>query len=293
MRLAVAALFLLMAALPNLLGQGVSVEVALDQEQFLPGESLVVRVRISNFTGQPLELGKDDTWLSFSVENASRVAVGKRGTVPVKGVFTLEPSTIGTKKVDIAPYFDILPTGRYYVSAILIIPEMRQALQTKAMPFDVIKGSSIWEQEFGVPGTGKEPGSFPEIRRYSLVQTLHSRVIQLYMSLTDSRGGQVFRVYPLGQMVSFSNPEPQLDRFSNLHVLYQSSARLFMHCLINPDGVLLARETYEYSERRPMLRAEEDGRITVAGGTRRISPNDLPPPASSSTSGRDVKAAQP
>jgi hypothetical protein len=293
MRLAVATLAFLAAALPRLLGQGVSVEVALDQEQFLPGETLVVRVRISNFTGQPLELGKDDTWLSFSVENSHRIAVGKRGTVPVKGAFTLEPSTTGTKKVDIAPYFDILPTGRYYVSAIILLPEWRQALQTKAMPFDIIKGSSIWEQEFGVPSTGKEPGSLPEIRRYSLIQTLHSRVIQLYLSLTDSRGGQVFRVYPLGQMVSFSNPEPQLDKFSNLHVLYQSSGRLFMHCLVNPDGVLLARETYEVSGSRPVLRAETDGRITVAGGTRRIGPNDLPPPASPSTSGPDVTPPQP
>lgn len=293
MRLAVATLAFLAAALPRLLGQGVSVEVALDQEQFLPGESLVVRVRISNFTGQPLELGKDDTWLSFSVENSHRIAVGKHGTVPVKGAFTLEPSTTGTKKVDIAPYFDILPTGRYYLSAIILLPEWRQVLQTKAIPFDIIKGSSIWEQEFGVPNTGKEPGSLPEIRRYSLIQTLHSRVIQLYLSLTDSRGEHVFRVYPLGPMVSFSNPEPQLDKFSNLHVLYQSSGRLFMHCLINPDGVLLARETYEVSGSRPVLRAEKDGRITVAGGTRRAAPNDLPPPASRSTTGPDVTTPQP
>ena len=292
MKFAFATLGFLLASLPALHGQSLSVALALDQEQFLPGESLIVKVRITNFTGQTLELGNDDTWLSFSVENGRRIGVPKRGTVPVKGAFTLEPSMTATKKVDISRNFDIVQTGRYYVSATVMLPQWKQVLQTKAVPFDIIKGSSLWEQEFGVPGTGQSPGSLPEIRRYALIQTLHSKVIQLYFTLTDTRQGQVFRTYPLGQMVSFSNPEPQVDRFSNLHVLYQTSGRGFMHCLINPDGILMVRETHEYTASRPVLHSEPDGRIVVTGGVRRVTPTDLPPPVSSTTP-LDAKPPQP
>jgi hypothetical protein len=69
-----------------------------------------------------------------------------------------------------------------------------------------------------------------------------------------------------------------LDRFSNLHVLFQSGARSFVHCLINPDGVLLARETYDCSESRPVFHPEADGRISITGGFRVYGPEDLPPP---------------
>jgi hypothetical protein len=93
-------------------------------------------------------------------------------------------------------------------------------------------------------------------------------------------------------MVAFGNLEPQLDKFSNLHVLYQSAGRTFIHCLINPDGLLIARETYELVDTRPALRPQPDGRIIVGGGQRRLSPNDLPPPPRSNTTA-DAKLDQP
>lgn len=279
MKIPLATLGCLLATL-SAVGQGMSLSVSLDQEHYLPGESLVAKVRITNFTGQNVELGLDDAWLRIIVEDSRKLAVPSRGQVPVKGAFVLEPTMTGTKKVDLAPYFDLTQPGRYYVSAAILLPEWRQALQCKATSFDIIRGSNLWEQEFGVPSRNGD-GAPPEIRRYALVQTLHGKVIQLYFRLTDSSGNLIYRVSQLGQMVSFSNPEPQVDKFSNLHVLYQTSGRAFMHCLINPDGVLVARETYEYSTSRPVLRPEKDGRISVQGGMRRFMPTDLPPPSTS------------
>ena len=57
MKTLLASLALFGFAVSAVLGQGVSIEVALDQEQYLPGEALPVRVRITNFTGQNLRLG--------------------------------------------------------------------------------------------------------------------------------------------------------------------------------------------------------------------------------------------
>jgi hypothetical protein len=259
------------------LGQGVSVQLVLDQDQYLAGETLPAKVRVSNFSGHPLHLGKEADWLTFWVQDAQHLEVSRQDMVPVAGEFTLEPSMTGTKRVDLAPYFDLTQAGRYYVSAVVTVPELRQTLQSKAVAFDIINGSSIWEQEFGVPGTAQD-GALPEVRHYALIETLHSKTIKLYFRLSGARQSRIYRVYPLGTMVSFSNPEPQLDKFNNLHVLYQTGARIFQHCLVNPDGILIARESYEITSTRPVLHAEKDGRVTVSGGVRRSMPTDLPPP---------------
>jgi hypothetical protein len=78
-------------------------------------------------------------------------------------------------------------------------------------------------------------------------------------------------------MVSFSRPEPQLDKFSNLHLLYQTAARTFNYSIINPDGKILLRQTYDYTTTRPRLKLDESGQFIVTGGARRIASNDLPP----------------
>jgi hypothetical protein len=83
---------------------------------------------------------------------------------------------------------------------------------------------------------------------------------------------------PLGTLLSFSAPEPLIDKSSNLHVLFQHSAHSFLYSVVTPDGEQLIRHTYDYAGSRPRLRAEEDGRVAVYGGSRRILLSDLPPP---------------
>ncbi|MGZ5545377.1 MAG: hypothetical protein ACXWIU_11935, partial [Limisphaerales bacterium] len=61
MRKIVALMALMLAglAIANGAPSGINVEVALDQAQFLPGEDLTAAVRITNLSGQEIELGND------------------------------------------------------------------------------------------------------------------------------------------------------------------------------------------------------------------------------------------
>ena len=59
---------LLLAATLSPVSAQVTVELTPEQEQFLPAESLVVAVRITNRSGQNLRLGQGEDWLTFSVE---------------------------------------------------------------------------------------------------------------------------------------------------------------------------------------------------------------------------------
>ena len=248
----------------------VTVEVRLDQEQFLPGESLPASVRIVNRSGQTLHLGEDADWLTFSIESRDGSMVGKNSDVPVVEAFDLESSKVGTKHVELVPYFSLNKPGHYEVTA-----AVRKQIQSPAKSFDIIEGTRLWDTTFGLPGTNAaEP---PEMRKYILQQANYLRTqLRLYLRVTDATESHPIRVFAIGPMVSFSRPEPQLDQQSNLHLLYQNGAHTFSYTEINPAGDLLIRQTFDYSGSRPRLKKDDAGKIFVAGGVRHEMLDDLP-----------------
>ncbi len=259
----------------------VSVDLALDQEQYLPGESLIVGVRITNFSGQTLHLGKDSDWLHLALEGRDNYVVPTTAELPVQGEFQVESSKVVTRRVDVAPCFALTRPGRYTVNATVKLKAWDKELISKPKSFDIIVGTTLWEQDVGMSAPDARPGP-PEVRKYALQQAIHLKQMKLYVRVTDQAGVRVFRVFPIGPLISFSSPEHQIDKSSNLHVLYQTGARSFNYSVINPDGKWLIRQTYEYSDSRPVLRMAREGRIYVAGGYRRITSDDLPQPLDTS-----------
>src|SRR6266571_2500531 len=275
-------------ALTPVVSAQVSVELTLEQDQYLAGESVPVGVRITNFSGQTLHLGKDSDWLRFTVEGRDNYIVPRTGDVPVAGEFDVESSTVVTRRLDVAPYFALTKPGRYLMTAAVKLKEWDKELVSKPKPLDVISGTKLWEQDVGVPSTA---GQLPEVRKYALQQAIHLKQMKLYVRVTDQAESRVIRVFPIGPLISFSSPEHQIDPSSNLHVLYQTGAKSFNYSVINPNGKLLVRQTYEYSDTRPILRMDREGRIYVGGGNRRISSDDLPLPLD--TSNNDASSPKP
>jgi hypothetical protein len=246
-----------------------------------------VGVRITNLSGQTLDLGKDKDWLTFSVEARDNFIVPLLDEVPVLGQFSIESTTAATKRIDIAPCFQLTTPGRYTVTARIKIPQWQQELSTKSKPFVISSVRKLWEQEFGVPdSTGANAP--PEVRKYALQQAMHLKEKKLYVRVTDALENKIFRVFPVGPVVGPTRPEPQLDKFGNLHLLFQTGARAFNYSVINPEGQILVRQTHEYTAgSRPALKPDQEGNIRVVGGARRITANDLPP--HKSTPADDVK----
>jgi len=269
---------LLLAGASSLLGQ-VYVEVTLDQDQFLPGEAVQAAVRITNRSGQTLHLGADNDWLSFSIESRDGFVVGKEDDVPVAGEFALESSKAAIKRVDLAPFFDLDRQGRYAVQASVRIKEWDHLISSSPRTFNIIQGANLWEQEFGVPRSAGATNDAPEVRKYILQQANYLKGrIRLYLRLTDQSGNKTFRVFAIGGLVSFSRPEPQLDKVSNLHLLYANGPQTYIYTVFNPNGDLQIRQTFEYVGTRPRLQPNDDGNISVKGGVRRVTGEDFPPP---------------
>ena len=255
----------------------VRVDISLPQEQFLPGETLVAAVRITNRSGQKLHLGAEEDWLTFSVESRNSSVVAKLGEAPVQGEFDLDSSQVATKRVDVAPYFTLTQPGRYALTATVKIKAWNREINSQPKTFDVVRGSPLWEQEIGVPLPSKITNSTPEVRKYILEQANYLKgQLRLYMRLTDSSGARSYRVFPIGQMVSFSRPQVQVDKWSNLHVLYANGPHSFSYTVFNPDGDLMVREAYDFLGSRPKLKVDEEGKVSVAGGARRLTAQDLP-----------------
>jgi hypothetical protein len=255
----------------------VAVNLTLEQEQFLPSEALPVTVHVVNRSGQPLHLGADPNWLTFSVESADSFIVTKQSDPPVQGEFNLDSSQVATKRVDLAPYFVMSRPGRYRITATVRIKDWGTEVSSPPCSFDVINGAKLWSQVFGLPLPAGVTNSQPEVRKYTLEEANYLRSqLRMYVRVSDESGTRVFKVRPIGPMVSFSQPEPQLDRFSNLHVLYQSGAATFTYSVINPNGDIVLQEIYDYLKVRPRLRADDDGNIVVYGGVRRVKPVGMP-----------------
>ncbi|HEY9173437.1 MAG TPA: hypothetical protein VI136_14215 [Verrucomicrobiae bacterium] len=254
----------------------VSVEVMLDQEQFLAGEALPLAVRISNRSGQTLRLGGDDDWLSVSVETRDHGVVSKLGDPPVRGEFTLESSQRATRRVDIAPYFNLGRQGAYRAQVTVKIAQWNQQFSSTPVSFDIITGARVWEREFGVPQP--ETNTPPEVRKYTLMQANYlKKGLKLYLRITDAEEAKVFRVFALGPVVSFAQPEAQIDPRCNLHVLCQTGRTTYSYTVANPDGDVLVRQTHEISGNRPRLQVGEHGKVAVVGGARRYADDDFPP----------------
>ena len=68
----------------------------------------------------------------------------------------------------------------------------------------------------------------PEPRKYALLEANYlQEQLRLYLQVGSSDGTHVYKVAPLGPLVSFSSPEEQVDRTSQLHVLWQTGAQSF------------------------------------------------------------------
>jgi len=252
----------------------VTVEVTTDQDQFLQGESIPVAVKITNRSGQQLHLGADNEWLTFNVQSVDCFIVIQNSEVPVKEAFDLESSQEATKHVDIAPYFDLSKKGGYKVTATLHIKEWAQDINSKPKNIDIVSGAKLWSQEFGLPATNHAP----EMRRYTLEQASYLRgEKRLYVQVSDQTGGQIFATRALGPAVEFNGPEALVDRYSMLHVVWQSGGQSFNYSLVNADGEVLRTEMYDdYNNSRPHLMVDDSGDIRVKGGVRRPQPGELP-----------------
>jgi len=251
----------------------VTAEIVFEQEHFLRSESLPLRVRISNYSGQPIQFGGTPDWITFIVQDGNGRALRRKADLPAIKPFTVESSKSVSLRADLMPHFNLGEAGNYSVKALLKIPAIERELTTEVKLFSIISGSTLWVRDVGIPGATP-----PVVRKYVLQQATFAKQLRLYVRVTDATESEVFRVVSLGALLSFSQPEALVDNSSQLHELFQKGPRSFHYSIVTPNGEHIIRQTWDYTGTRPRLQSTDDGRVVVRGGARRILLSDLPPP---------------
>lgn len=274
---------LLCAAALTAQGQpgGLTATLELDQQQYLPDEDLLLKITILNRSGQPVVLGATKDWLTVEVNGENQNVVPKNGEMPVLGPFTLLSGQTVTREFNPAPYFDCRKPDRYSLGATLKVPQWKKEIPCKPILFIVAEGlplTDLGDLTVGLPPPPGVTNTASETRRYSLLKVSYPDQMKLYFRLTDG-GGRTLRVFPLARTVSFGDPEAQIDRANNLHVLFQTGAHTFAYCVIDARGDVLVRQVHEYTNSRPKLHLGDNGMIFVGGGRRLVTLDDIPAPA--------------
>jgi hypothetical protein len=228
-------------------------------------------------------------WLVFNIETREGRVVQSVGELPAGSEFTLESSMVATRLVDLSSAYRFELPGRYNISAVVKVKDWNEEFPSKAKPFEIVRGTKLWEQEFGIPS---EAGA-PEVRKYVLQQAQYQKRLMLYLRVTDPGERFTYRCLPVAPLVSFSRPEAQVDSANNLHLLFQIGARSFRYAVYNASAELVVRQYHEYGRSRPALRMNHSGGIFVNGGARRILADDVPPPVMASNLTNDVAVPKP
>lgn len=253
----------------------IDVKLSTAQQHFLPAEQLEVAVKISNFTGGPLQLGAHPQWIAFTVQRGDGGVVNKLAEIPESGEFTLQQATSGTLRFDLAPQFALDRTDRYRVTA-TVTPELGgETFASAPLAFDIITGVRLNQDQ--PIGFTKADGTV-EHRKYILQQANFLKHLRLYLRVTDATEARSYKVASLGGVVNFNPPQWVIDRQSRFHVLHQFASDEYRYHAFDPDGNQLLGQTWRISPRRPQLRVNDDGEVAVIGGARRLDRSDVPAP---------------
>ena len=131
------------------------------------------------------------------------------------------------------------------------------------------------------------------MRKYILQSVTYAKQMKLYLRVANQAETDTLKVVSIGPMVSFSRYDTLLDRACNLHLAYQCGSRTYNYSVVTPDGEVILRESHLVTAYRPHLKIDDDGKVTITGGQRKITADDLPRPAEHAASNEINQAPKP
>jgi hypothetical protein len=289
-------------------GAQVDVEASLQRYDYLLYEPLLLEVSVTNRSARPVKLESRDgkPWLQIMVAKVSGEIVPPRRQFEADPL-ELEAGKSVTRVVNLAELFFLEENSRCEVSVKLVMPS-GQEKRIGNVKFFVGKGVTVWEETVGVlvaaeqtveaakpaeaAAKAEEPRPGPkysfvrnhgvlqkpaasaavkeEQRTYSLIRfATQGDNNFLYLRVSDPDSGIIYGCYPLGKVLPFYKPQARLDNDRNLHVLFQTGARLHVYYRVSPQARVLERADVTSHLSTPALERREDGFVFLSGGERR------------------------
>jgi hypothetical protein len=243
----------------------VQVELKFKRIQYVAHEPITAEVKITNLAGRDIELrdGNGARWFGFEVttgEDGRHLAPAPLAPEPP---LVIQTGTTVTRKVNLTPIFPIHDLGPYHVRANVFFADLNKFFYSPAKVVQVGDARAIWQRTVGVPdGVAGAGGT----RTYSLLSNRFPDHTKLYVRVEDKSTGAVYSTYPIGRAIAYDDPQTELDRNNQLHVLHCAAPRTWAYSRVGLNGELVARSTIMETKTRPRLRRRDDGVVAVSGG---------------------------
>jgi hypothetical protein len=244
----------------------IQVELKLKRLQYIAYEPLFATLAITNQAGRDIELQDErgQRWFGFEVTGKESQPIAPT----IASAAEEPPLRVGSgktvvRRINLTPLYGVHDPGTYHVRANVYFADLNKFFYSPARAFQIINARPIWQTTVGVPEGQAEAGS---TRTYSLLSNRFADHTSLYVRVENKDSGIVYTTYSLGRVIAYDDPQKEIDRANQLHVLHCSAPHTWAYSHIGLNGQLLKQSTFMDTKTRPRLRRTSGGEIAVNGG---------------------------
>ena len=242
----------------------IQIELRLKRLQYIAYEPVVATLAITNLAGRDVDLHDADgqSWFGFEITGSEGQPIGPGTTDHAQPPLKIEAGKKVTQRINLSPVYPVHDVGTYHVRAHIYFADLNKFFYSQARVFEVTDARPIWQRTVGIPQGGSGGA-----RTYSLLTNRFPDHTSLYVRVEDKESGIVYATYSLGRAIAFDEPQTQVDRDNQLHVLHCAAPRIWAYSRIGLNGELIAHTSFTELKTRPRLIHTEDGNVAVRGGT--------------------------
>jgi len=243
----------------------VQVDVKFKRLQYIAYEPVVATVAITNLAGRDIELhdAEGQSWLGFEITDSEDQPIAPLSGENREPPLRIQAGQRVTRQIDLTPLYPVHEYGTYHIRTNIYFADLGKFFYSAPRVFEVTDSHPIWQQTVGVPDGA---GASGDVRTYSLMTNRFPDHTSLYVRVQDKDAGVVYATYSLGRTVSLEQPQAEIDRANQLHVLHCEAPRAWSYARIGLNGQLLTHSSFMETKTRPHLVHSGNGEVAVHGG---------------------------
>jgi hypothetical protein len=243
----------------------IQVDLSFKRIQYIAHEPILATIKIANNSGRDIDLRDDNGqhWFGFEINAGEGRLLAPLKTDAAEPALHVESGKTVLRKINLTSLYPVHDFGAYHVRANVYFTDLNKFFYSPTKVVQVTDARPIWQKTVGVPEGMPGAG---EARTYSLLSNRFVDHTSLYVRVENRDTGAVFTTYSLGRLIASDDPQAEVDRANQLHVLHCAAPRSWAYSHVGLNGELLAHSTFLETKTRPRLRHTPDGSIAVNGG---------------------------
>jgi hypothetical protein len=243
----------------------IQVDLKFQRLQYIAYEPVVATVTLTNLAGRDIELhdANGQSWLGFEITGSEDQPITLLSTENAQPALKIEGGQRVTQQIDLGSLFSVHDFGAYHVRTHVYFADLAKFFYSQTRVFEVTDARPIWQQTVGIPDGVAAAGN---VRTYSLLTNRFPDHTSLYVRVQDKDTGIVYATYSLGRSIAFEEPQTEIDRANQLHVLHCAAPRAWSYSRIGLNGELLTHSSFMETKTRPRLVHSANGEVAVHGG---------------------------